>query len=475
VTQQSILHPGISSSVQGSLSILRSALRGPLFLPGDAGYEEARRVWNGMIDRRPALIVRPADAGDVATAVNYARDHALALAVRGGGHNVAGFGTCDGGLVIDLSLLNEIEVNAAASTARVQGGATWGQLDAAAQAGGLATTGGLVSTTGVGGLTLGGGIGWLMRKHGLACDNLLSADLVTVDGRQMTASATEHPDLFWGLRGGGGNFGVVTSFKFRLHPVGPIVLGGALFYPVEQAPELLRFYREWARDLPDDLTTLVAFLTAPPEPFVPEQLRGTPMIAIAMCYSGPIQAGQQLVQPLRQFVEPAIDLVGPLPYVALQGMFDESAPHGIHAYWKTAYLRNLDDGTIDVVLDHVSRMRNLSPFSVVHVHQVGGVVSRMRKDETPFAGRDAPYILNIVGLWMAHEDPAPHIAWARAFAEGIKLCSMGGEYVNFQADQGADRVKAAYGAGIYDRLAEVKRKYDPDNLFRINQNILPAA
>ncbi len=459
----------------GATQAQRSGLRGHVVLPGDAGYDAARRVWNGMIDRHPALIVRPMDPGDVVKAVNFARDQELSLAVRGGGHNVAGFGTCDGGLVLDLSLMKGVEVNPAAGTARVEGGATLADMDAATQAHGLATTGGLVSATGIAGLTLGGGIGWLMRKHGLACDNLLSVDVVTAGGKTITASATEHPDLFWGVRGGGGNFGVVTSLKYRLHPVGPVVLGGALFHPVAKAPELLRFYRDWAKTLPDELTTMLAFLTAPPEPFVPDHLKGTPMVAVALCYAGPVEAGQALVQPLREFAEPAIDLIGPLPYVALQGMFDASAPYGIHSYWKTAYLHGLDDGTIDAVLGHVSRMRALSPFAVVHIHQVGGAVSRVAQDETAFTHRAEPYILNIVGLWTAQEDPAPHIAWARAFSEAVRPFSAGAEYVNFLADEGADRVKAAYGPGAYERLATLKKRYDPDNLFRFNQNVLPVA
>jgi FAD/FMN-containing dehydrogenase len=454
---------------------LRSNLRGQIILPGDPEYDAARHIWNGMIDRHPGLILRPLDPGDVVRAVNFARDQRLPLAVRGGGHNVAGFGTCDGGLVLDLSLMKEIEVNPDARTARVGGGAIWSDLDAAAQPHGLATTGGLVSNTGVAGLTLGGGIGWLMRKHGLACDNLLSVDLVTADGRRITTSATDHPDLFWGLRGGGGNFGVATSFKFRLHPVGPIVLGGALFYPIEQASELMRFYNTWASSLPDELTTLVACLTAPPEPFVPEHLRGTLMMAIALCYTGPVEDGQALVQPLRQFAEPAIDLAGPMPYVALQGMFDASAPHGIHAYWKTAYLHDLDDRTIDTILQHAGRMGSLSPFSVIHIHQVGGAVGRVSQDETAFTQRDAPFILNIVGLWMPQEDSTAHISWARGFYDAMKPLSAGAEYVNFLADVGIDRVKAAYGPVTYDRLASLKAKYDPGNLFRFNQNILPAA
>jgi FAD/FMN-containing dehydrogenase len=459
----------------GATRALRSDLRGPVLFPGDAGYDDGRRVWNGMIDRRPALIVRAMDPGDVVKAVNFARDQELPLAVRGGGHNVAGFGTCDDGLVLDLSLMRGVEVSPAARTARVAGGATLADVDAATQAHGLATPGGLVSATGVGGLTLGGGIGWLMRKHGLTCDNLLWVDLVTAGGKAITASATEHPDLFWAVRGGGGNFGVVTSFKYRLYQVGPVVLGGALFHPIAKAPALLRFYRDWAQTLPDELTTMVAFLTAPPEPFVPDHLQGTPMVAVALCYAGPVEAGQALVRPLREFAEPAIDLIGPLPYTALQSMFDATAPHGIHAYWKTAYLNDLGDAVIDTALEHVSRTSALSPFAVVHIHQVGGAVGRVDKDETAFTHRSEPYILNIVGLWMAQEEPASHIAWARTFSEDVRPFSAGAEYVNFLADEGKDRVKAAYGPGTYERLAGLKKRYDPDNLFRLNQNILPAA
>ena len=451
-----------------------AGLHGQLVRPGDDGYEAARKVWNGAIDRHPALIVRCVDESDVVSAVNFARTNDLLVAVRGGGHNVAGFGTSDGGIVIDLSGLKGIEVDVAARTARAQAGLTWGEFDKATQAHGLATTGGLVTTTGIAGFTLGGGFGWLVRKHGLTVDNLLSVEMVLATGKRATASPTENANLFWGVRGGGGNFGIVTSLKYRLHPVGPNVYGGAIFHPAAKAKQLLRFYREWAPALPDELSTMVGFLTAPPEPFVPKDLVGTPMVAIALCYDGATPEGERAVKPLRDFAPPAIDLVGPIPYTALQGMFDASVPKGIHAYWKTEYLRGLSDDALDALIDHASRMKSLSPFSAVHIHHWEGAVKRMDADATAFAHRDAPYVLNILGLWTAGEDADKHIGWARGFSRAIQPFATGQVYLNFLGDEGEDRIRLAYGADKYARLAALKKRYDPNNLFRMNQNIKPA-
>jgi FAD/FMN-containing dehydrogenase len=454
---------------------LRASLHGQLIQPGDAGYDDARKVWNGMIDRHPALIVRCADGADVISAVNFARTENLLVAVRGGGHNVAGFGTCDDGIVIDLSPMKKIEVDPVARTARAQAGLTWGEFDQATQVHGLATTGGLVSTTGIAGFTLGGGFGWLVRKHGLTVDNLLSVDMVLASGQRLTASPTENADLFWGVCGGGGNFGIVTSFQYRLHPVGPDVYGGAIFYPVEKARAFLQFYREWTPTLPDELSTMVAFLTAPPEPFVPKELVGTPMIALALCYAGAAGEGEQVVKPLRAFAPPAIDVIGPIPYLALQSIFDATAPNGINAYWKTEYLNDLGDDAVDVLVDHTAKMKSLSPFAAVHIHHWGGAVTRAKADATAFAHRDAPYVLNIIGLWMEQEKADKHIAWARDFAQAMQPVSTGQVYLNFLGDEGAARVKAAYGAARYERLVALKNKYDPTNLFRLNQNIKPFA
>jgi FAD/FMN-containing dehydrogenase len=456
-----------------AVEAFRSQMQGPVLQPGDEGYDKARKVWNGLIDRFPAVIARPLNEADVAQAISFARAQHLALAVRGGGHNVAGFGTCDGGLVIDLSLMRRIEVDPAARTARAQPGLAWNEFDQATQAHGLATTGGLVSTTGVAGLTLGGGIGWLMRQHGLTVDNLLSAEVVTADGRRLAASATENRELFWGLRGGGGNFGVVTSFTYRLHPVGPMVFGGALFYPAEQAAKLLRFYRDWAPGLPEELTSMAAFLTAPPAPFVPAALQGTPMVAIALCYTGPIEHGPQLIAPLREFMAPAIDLAGPLPYAGLQTMFDASAPAGILSYWKTEYLPALGDAAIDVISANAQAMP--APFAAIHLHHMEGAVRRTPGGETAYAHRDAPYILNIVGLWMDAAQTEVNQQWVRSFWQAIRPFGTGAAYLNFLGDEGEDRVRAAYDQATYARLLELKRRYDPGNLFRLNQNIRPGG
>jgi FAD/FMN-containing dehydrogenase len=428
-----------------------------------------------MIDKHPALIVRCADDSDVVGAINFARAQGLLVAVRGGGHNVAGFGTCDDGIVIDLSLMKTIEVDKRARIAQAQAGLTWGEFDKATQAHHLATVGGLVSTTGIAGFTLGGGFGWLVRKYGLTVDNLLSVDMVLADGQHLTASPTENADLFWGVCGGGGNFGIVTSFQYRLHSVGPDVYGGAAFYPAEKAKDFLQFYREWTPNLPDELSTMVAFLTAPPEPFVPQELVGTPMIALALCYAGPVDEGEQVVKPLRDFAPPAIDLVGPMPYTALQVMFDATAPKGIHAYWKTEYLGELDDNVVNVLVDHTAKMKSLSPFAVVHIHHWEGAVMRAYPDATAFAHRDAPYVLNVVGLWTEQERADKHIAWARDFAQAVQPFSTGQAYLNFLGDEGADRVKAAYGPARYERLVALKNQYDPTNLFRLNQNIKPSV
>jgi FAD/FMN-containing dehydrogenase len=451
---------------------LAKSLHGRLIKPGDAGYDDARKVWNGLIDRRPALIAQCADEADVAACVTLARDNKLLVAVRGGGHNVAGFGTCDGGLVIDLSGMKGITVDVKARTARAQGGLTWGEFDAATQAHALATTGGLVTTTGIAGFTLGGGIGWLMRKHGLTIDNLLEVEMVTADGKQVRANAKENADLFWAVRGGGGNFGVVTTFTYRLHPLGPQVFGGAAFYPAAQARDVLRFYRDWVPTLPDELTTLVGFLTAPPLPFIPQPLHGTPVLAVGACLAGPVEQGEALVKPLRDFAKPAVDVLGPIPYVALQGMFDEGVPRGIMSYWKTEYLGSLSDEAIATLVTQAGKMG--APFAQVHIHHVQGAVSRAKADSTAFGRRDAPFILNIVGLWMDPAETDAQIAWVRESAKAVEPHRAGGQYLNFLGDEGEARVKAAYGEEKYARLAALKRKYDPTNLFRVNQNIRPS-
>lgn len=460
---------------EATIEELRTGLRGSLVTPSDPGYEEARRVWNGDIDRHPALIARCAGTADVIAALRFARSHGLPVAVRGGGHNVAGFGTCDGGVVLDLSPMKGIRVDPKARTARVEGGATWGELDHETQAFGLATTGGLVTSTGVAGFTLGGGIGWLMRKHGLASDNLLAADVVTADGELVAANAERDSELLWGLQGGGGNFGIVTSFEYRLHPVGPVVYGGALFHPAERAAELLRFYRDWVKDLPDELTTMIAFLTAPPEPFVPEELVGTQMVAVALCYAGNNGDGEASLASLRAFASPAIDVVGPIPYVALQGMFDNSAPHGINAYWKTEYCDELTDAAVDAIVERCAHLGELSPFSTFHLHHLGGAVSRVGTADSAFPHRRHPFVVNVVGMWTGEEARSPHVEWARGTWDALQPHTAGAPYLNFLGDEGAERVAAAYGDDTYARLVGLKDRCDPDNVFRLNQNIPPSA
>lgn len=445
-------------------------IKGEVVLPGDSGYEEARKVWNGMIDKHPAAIARCVNDADVIEAVKFARDNGMIVAVRGGGHNVAGFGTCDGGLVIDLSGMKKITIDTASRTVKAQPGLTWGEFDKETQAQSLATTGGLVSTTGIAGFTLGGGIGWLVRKYGLTIDNLVSVEIVTADGSKVKANQTENADLFWGVKGGGGNFGIVTQFEYRLHPVGPQIFGGAVFYSMEKAGAVLRKFAQMSPGLPDELTTLVAFLTTPPAPFIPQNLQGTKMLAVAICYAGPIENGAKMVAPLRE-LKPDIDLMEPMPYLALQTMFDAAAPRGIHAYWKTSYLNELSEKAIDVLVQQASKFR--SPFSQLHVNHLGGAVARLGKEAGAFRYRDSPFVSNIVGFWMDPSDAEANIAWVRETWDAMLPYSTGAPYLNFLALENADQVKAAYGDN-YPRLVELKKKYDPTNLFRLNQNVKPA-
>jgi FAD/FMN-containing dehydrogenase len=449
---------------------LRGALRGALLQPGDGEYDTARRVWNAAIDRRPALIARCAGLADVRQALQFSREHDLPVAVRGGGHSVAGYGTCDGGMVIDLSPMKGVQVDPSRRTALAQAGLTWGELDHETAAFGLATTGGHVSTTGIAGLTLGGGIGWLMRQHGLTCDNLLAAYLLTAGGELVTASPTENADLFWGLRGGGGNFGVVTAFEYRLHPV-ETVLGGMLLYPVARAAEVLRYYREFVATAPDELSTVAAFLTGPPLPFLPTELQGAPLLAIAACFAGPIAAGEATLQPLRAFGPPGADLIGPMPYVAMQRMLDDAFPPGRLNYWKSGYLDQLEDAAIDRLCAQCTRLP--SPFSAVTLIHLGGAVSRVDAEETAVRYRKAAFAL---GLYSAWADPAlsdGQIEWTRSAWAALEPITNGGVFVSFLGDEGAARVRAAYGPATYDRLVALKRRYDSKNVFRLNQNIPP--
>lgn len=446
-----------------AITALRTRLRGTLIRPGEPDYDQARAVWNGMINRRPALIVRCAGNGDVIAAVEFAREQDLPLAVRGGGHNAAGLAVCDGGVVVDLSTMRAVRVDPQARTLRAEGGAIWADVDRAAQAYGLATTGGAISSTGVAGLSLGGGLGWLMRSHGLACDNLLSADVATADGRIVTASEREHADLFWGLRGGGGNFGAVTAFEFRLHPVGP-VLAGMLVHPLARAGEVLRFYREFTRSAPDALTVFVTLMTLPD---------GVPVIALMLCYNGPITEGERLVAPLRAFGPPILDQVAPMPYVQLQRLLDEAFPAGLQVYWRSHFLSGLEDTAIDTLLMHTAAAT--SPLTVVLVEQLGGAVSRVERGATAFDQRSARFNLAIVTRWLGGEEAAPHTAWTRGLWAAMQPYAAG-VYVNYLGvEEGEGRVREAYGEQSYARLAALKAAYDPSNRFRANQNIPPAS
>ena len=442
---------------------LRSALRGELIGSDHAGYEAARRVWNANVDRRPALIVRATGAADVQQAVNFARTNHLALALRGGGHSAPGYGTNDGGLVLDLSAMKGIRVDPGARTVRAEGGVLWRELDHETQAFGLATTGGTVSNTGIAGLTLGGGLGWLMGKHGLTIDNLISVDVVTADGQLRKASATDNPDLFWALRGGGGNFGVVTSFEYRLHPVTQ-VLGGLVLYPLDQAREVLRFYRDFCQTLPDEAEAYTALLTAPD---------GKPASALILGYNGPIEEGVKVLAPARQFGKPIADLVGPVPYKARQTMLDDpNAVHGLHRYWRSAFTEQLSDGLIDALVEGAAGFS--SPMSALLFFNVHGAATRVSPTATAFAARRPQWDFDAIGQWTDAAQSPQHIAWVRKLWERLEPHLQGSAYVNhLAADDRPEKVRASFGAN-YARLRELKAVYDPTNLFRAIANITPA-
>ena len=454
-----------------ALRELETSFRGQLIQPGHGSYEEHRKIWNGSIDRRPALIARCAGVADVVAALDLAKRGDLQVAVRGGGHSFPGLSTCDGGIVIDLGLMRGVRVDPEAGTARAQAGALWGDFDHETQAFGLATTGGIVTHTGVAGLTLGGGIGWLQRKYGLTIDQLIGVDLITAEGELVKASAAENVDLFWGVRGGGGNFGIVTEFEFRLHPVGPNVLAGPIFWPIEESPRVLRFYREWIADAPDELMTIVIHRKAPPLDFVPAELHGQLVVAIVCCYAGPPDEGARVLRPLKDFGSPALDLCEPKPYVAHQGMFDPSFPHGRWYYMRACDVAELTDDVIDITVEHSMRIR--SPLTTFPIWQMGGAVARVHDDDTAFSGRSAGHTFNITGSTETAAGFDEEREWARSFWSALKPHHTG-VYVNFLMDEGQDRVREAYGAAKYERLKALKRRYDPKNLFRLNQNISPT-
>lgn len=448
------------------LDTLRANLRGQLLLPDDPDYDTARQVWNAMIDRHPAIIVRAAGVADVMAAVSFAREHDLLLAVRGGGHGVAGNAVCDDGLLLDLSLMKGIRVDPVARTAWAEAGVLWSELDAETQVFGLAAVGGTVATTGIAGLTLGGGFGWLSRQHGLVSDNLLSADVVTADGRFLHASADENADLFWGLHGGGGNFGVVTSFEYRLHEVGPTVLAGPIFHALDAAPEVFRAYRDMAPTAPDALGGMAALLTSP---------EGAPLAALVLNWMGPHDAGEAQLRPLREVGAPVADLVGPMPYRTLQALFDAAFPPGRRNYWKSGFLLRLDDAAIAILVEHFRRAP--SPYAGLGVELYGGAIGHVAAGATAFPHRSAPFNLLIFTAWDDPAEDAANMGWARDLWSALQPFAADGVYVNYlgnAADEGQDRVRAAYGPAIYERLADLKRTYDPTNLFSMNQNILPA-
>ena len=452
-------------------SSLKASLRGELIQPNDEGYEAARKVYNGMIDKHPALIARCADAADVIAAVNFGRENNLLVSIRGGGHNAGGLGVCDDGLVIDLSLIRYTHVDPEARTVRVGGGSTWGDVDHATHAFSLAVPSGIISTTGVGGLTLGGGLGYLSRKYGLAIDNLIAADVVLADGHLVTANESRNADLFWALRGGGGNFGVVTSFVFKANPL-HTVYGGPMLWEMELAPAVMKWYREFIAQAPDDINGFFAFLIVPPGPPFPEHLHNKNMCGVVWCYTGPMEKAEETFKPIREEFPPALDFVGPIPHPALQSMFDALYAPGLQWYWKADFVNELSDAAIDLHIHHGSRLPTMQ--STMHLYPVNGAAHRVGKNDTAWSYREATWAEVIVGV---DPDPANKdliVNWARQYWEDVHPYSAGGAYVNFMMEEeGQERVKASYRDN-YERLAAIKSKYDPTNFFRVNQNIKPT-
>jgi FAD/FMN-containing dehydrogenase len=454
----------------GVLDALDHEMRGELITPSHPGYDAQRRVWNGSIDRRPTAIARCSGPRDVAAALRSARRAGLPVAVRSGGHSFPGDSVLDDGLVIDLSPLKGIEVDAEARSARVGAGVLVGELDRQTQEHGLGVTGGIVSHTGMAGLTLGGGLGWLMRAYGLTVDQLVSAELVTANGELLTVDAGSDPELFWGLRGGGGNFGVVTEFTYRLHPVGPTVLAGPIFWPMQQAPEVLRFYRDWIAEAPDELMTIVVHRRMPQLPIVPEDLWGQPVVAVIACYIGPVEEGERLIRPVRSFGHPLLDACAPKPYVDHQAMFDPSYPHGWWYYMRSCDVAELTDEVIDLTVEHASQIR--SPRTAFPIWQLGGARARVAEEETAFSGRSAGFTFNVTAGTEGPDGFEEERAWVRRFWDDLQPHSVGA-YVNFLMDEGQPRVRQAYGEDTLARLRALKRRLDPENVFRHNQNIPP--
>jgi FAD/FMN-containing dehydrogenase len=452
-----------------ALAELEASFGGGLVKPADPAYQEHRRIWNGSIDRFPALIARCAGVADVMAALRFARDTGLRVAVRGGGHSFPGLSVCDGGLVIDLSPMRGIRVDPEARKARAQAGVLLGELDRETQAFNLAVPSGIVTHTGLAGLTLGGGIGWIMRKHGLTVDQLTSVDLVTADGEFVKASETENADLFWGVRGGGGNFGIVTEFEFRLNPLGPMVVAGPVFWPMEQSPQVLRFYRDWIAEAPDELMTIVVHRKAPPLPFVPAELHGQLVVAVVCCYAGEVEEGERVVRPLKSFGSPVLDLCVPKPYLAHQAMFDPTFPHGRWYYFRACDVAELSDAVIDITVEH--SLRITSPHTAFPIWQLGGAVER--SGDTAFSGSTSGHSFNINAATDGADGFDEEREWVRGFWSALEPYHQS-VYANFLMDEGEERVRQSYGAEKYERLKTLKRRWDPDNFFRLNQNISPG-
>ena len=452
------------------LQAFRASFRGPIVCAGDAGYDDARLIWNGMIDRRPSLIARCTGTADVAAAVRLAGDHGLLCSVKGGGHNIAGLAVCDGGLTIDLSLMKGVWVSPTEKTARAQAGCTLGDVDRETQVHGLAAVLGFVSATGIAGLTTGGGFGYLTRRHGWTCDNLVSMEVVTAAGEIITASETQNTELFWCLRGGGGNFGIVTSFEYKLYPVGPMVVAGAVAWRGEDAADVLRFYREFTASAPRELTCVLGLRIAPPAPWLPKEIHGAPIAVMFVCHAGKLEDGEKAVAPIKAFGKPVADILVRRPYAQMQSLLDATQPKGRRYYWKSEYLADIDPAAQAAMIAQAARIP--SPHSAVLVFQVGGALNELGPDVSPMGNRGAKYICNVASGWDSRSDDDPNIAWTRACWQALKPFSTGGVYVNFLSeDDGSDRIEAAYGKITLDRLSALKRKYDPKNLFRHTKNV----
>ena len=447
-----------------------SGFRGSVLAPGNPGYDAARSVWNGAIDRRPALIAQCVDRDDVVAAVRHARECDLLVSVRGGGHGIAGHAVNDGGIVIDLGPMKDVRVDPRRRIASVDAGVLWGELDARTQAFGLATTGGIVSHTGVAGLTLGGGIGWLMRKYGTSADNLIAADVVTADGRHVHASPRNDAELLWGLRGGGGNFGIVNCFEFALHEIGTTVLAGPIVWPMEDAPRVMRFYRDFVRDAPDELTTIVQYRTLPAFPAFPPQFHGRKALQVGVVWAGRIADGERTLRPLRGCGAPLFDLIAPRPYLAQQASNDKAVPHGWHYYWKSTEVPELEDDAIDILTERSLAMCSRRSFTVIF--HLGGAIARIAENDAAYSHRSASYNVNINAVWLAEESGETEMEWARGLFDQFNA-QRDMVYVNFLMDEGQERVRQAYGAAKYERLVALKARLDPDNVFRMNQNIAP--